>query len=289
MESHSQSVMRGILLISLAVFLISLTDAMMKWLIMDDLHPVQLLAMRTWITLAFFLILLRRQGAARIVGTRWKPQLIRGLIGSLAPVFFFLSLRGLPLAEATALFFCSTFFMVMLSAIFLHEQVGGHRWIAVLFGFTGILLITRPGTELFRIEALYAVLASLSYSIMVVSGRWLTRSDSPLSLVFHFSLALLLVSGVALPWVWVEVTSRTWWIVLVMASLSFIAHLSIAQAFKEAPVSVVAPFEYSAMIWATLLGFAIWGDLPDIFSFFGMAIIVASGLYIVARERLRAC
>jgi drug/metabolite transporter (DMT)-like permease len=258
---------------------------MMKWFVMEDLHPVQLLAVRTWITFTFFVIMLIGQHRKRVISQRWKPQLMRGLAGSLAPIFFFLSLRELPLAEATALFFCSTFFMVILSILFLHEQVGVHRWMAVVIGFSGILLITRPGTELFRIEALYAILASLFYSIMIVSGRWLSRTDSTLSLVFYFNLALLLVTGIALPWLWQAMDAWTWGAVAIMAILTFIAHVWIAQAFKSAPVAIIAPFEYSAMVWATLIGFLVWGDLPDAFSFTGIFIIIGSGLYIIAREQ----
>ncbi len=284
MESDQQDNLRGIILISLAIFAISLSDAMMKWLVMDDTHPLQLLAIRSWITLGFFILLLRSHGDQPFVSQRWKPQLMRGLVGALAPIFFFLSLRALPLAEATALFFCSTFIMVMLSAVFLGEKVGVHRWAAVIVGFSGIILITRPGTELFRVEALYAIISSLFYAIMVVSGRWLSRTDSTLSLVFYFNLALLLIATLGLPWVWQSMDSQAWLATLIMAILTFLAHIGIARAFKTAPVAVIAPFEYSAMLWATLLGFLLWNDLPDWFSFAGIAVIISSGLYIIARE-----
>lgn len=288
MEHLAQHSLRGILYISTAVFILAISDAVVKWLVMGEMHPLQLLAVRTWITLLLFGFLLRSHGREKVISRRWKPQLARGLVGSMAPVFFFLALRNMPLAEATALFFCSTFIMVMLSAFFLHEKVGIHRWLAVFIGFSGILLITRPGTDLFRIEALYVVLAGLFYSIMVVSGRWLSRSDSTLSLVFYFNLALLIVSTVGLPWVWQPQPGQFWMATAVVAVLNFLAHLGIAQAFKTAPVAVIAPFEYSAMVWATLIGFLVWGDLPDMLSFIGIFIIIGSGVYIAVRERRAA-
>jgi drug/metabolite transporter (DMT)-like permease len=286
-EPFGQHSLRGILYISSAVFILAISDALVKWLVMEDMHPLQLLAVRTWITLLLFGFLLRSHGRAKVVSRRWKPQLARGLVGSMAPVFFFLALRNMPLAEATALFFCSTFIMVILSAVFLNEKVGIHRWLAVVVGFSGILLITRPGTDLFRIEAIYVMLAGLFYSIMVVSGRWLSRSDSTLSLVFYFNLALLMVSTISLPWVWQPLANYFWVATAVVAVLNFLAHLGIAQAFKLAPVAVIAPFEYSAMVWATLLGFLIWGDLPDLAGFAGIIVIIGSGVYIAARERRR--
>jgi drug/metabolite transporter (DMT)-like permease len=131
------------------------------------------------------------------------------------------------------------------------------------------------------------MLAGLFYSIMVVSGRWLSRSDSTLSLVFYFNLALLMVSTISLPWVWQPLANYFWVATAVVAVLNFLAHLGIAQAFKLAPVAVIAPFEYSAMVWATLLGFLIWGDLPDLAGFAGIIVIIGSGVYIAARERRR--
>jgi len=261
-------------------------DALAKWLILAGNHPVQLLAVRSWMTLAFFTYLLFYQSGTSIRTPHWGLHLIRGLIGACAPILFFLALKELPLAETTAVFFSASFIMTALSAWFLKEYVGAHRWLAVLVGFCGVLLITRPGAEAFRIEALFVFGASLAYSILVVSGRWLSRTDSVFSLVFYFNLAIAVVCTVPLPWIWQPMTMQTLFGVVVFAALALLGHFGIAQAFKVAPVGVVAPFEYMALIWATLLGFIIWGDLPAQISFLGMFIIISSGLYILHRERL---
>lgn len=253
---------------------------------MQGYHPVQLLAVRSWIIFIFFILIFYRRGIAVVRTTRWRSQLARGLIGTAAPILFFLSLKTLPLAEATALFFSSTFMMTALSSWVLKEPVGLHRWLAVVIGFCGVLLITQPGVETFQFEALYVFGASLAYSILIVSGRWLSQSDSALSLVFYFNLALIIICSTSVLWIWQPMDISIWWGTLGFAILSFLGHLGIAEAFKIAPVGLIAPFEYMALIWATLLGFIIWGDLPTSLTFAGIAVIIASGIYIHHREKL---
>ncbi len=274
----------GILLVSFAIFTISVMDALVKWMVMQDNHPVQLLAVRGWLSVLFFLLLIRLRGPRLVRTTRWRWHLGRGVIGAFAPILFFLSLKTLPLAEATALFFSSTFMMTALSAWFLKEQINAQRWLAVVIGFCGVLLITRPGTEVFRIEALYVFGSSLAYSILVVSGRWLARDDSALTLVFYYNVALTIVCSLPLLWIWQPLADEIWLGILVFSILALLGHLGIAQAFKIAPVALIAPFEYMALVWATLFGYLIWDDLPQALSFVGMLIIIISGLYLVRRE-----
>ncbi len=283
--TRQQHSLRGIVYITLAILGVSISDALVKWMVMEGTHPLQLIAVRGWMTLVFFLILIRYRGIGQLYSTRWKSHIGRGLIGAIAPILFFLSLKTLPLAEATALFFSSTFIMAILSAIFLKEYIGGHRWLAVVVGFIGVLLITRPGAEAFRIEALYVFGSSLAYSILVVSGRYLSRTESITSLVFYFNVALVIVCTLPMPWIWQTMPIEIWLGALGFALIALIGHLGIAQAFKIAPVGVIAPFEYLALVWATLLGFMIWGELPEPLSFAGMFIIIVSGLYILYRER----
>lgn len=278
--------LKGIVLITLAILGLSVMDALVKWMVMQDNHPVQLLAVRGWIILLFFSLLIFQRGTVVVRTSSRRLHLIRGLIGACAPILFFLALKTLPLAEATALFFSSTFMMTGLSAWFLKEPVGFHRWTAVVIGFCGVLMITRPGAEAFRIEALYVFVASLAYAILVVSGRWLTRTDSALSLVFYFNLALVLICTAALPWIWQPMAPQIWLGIVGFAVLALLGHLGIAQAFKIAPIGVIAPFEYMALVWATLLGFLIWQDLPSAYSFAGMLVIIFSGIYILHRERV---
>ena len=275
----------GILLVSLAIFAISVMDALVKWMVMQGNHPVQLLAVRGWLTVLFFMLIISTRGSQLVKTRRWRSHLGRGVIGAFAPILFFLSLKTLPLAEATALFFSSTFMMTALSAWFLREHVGIQRWAAVAVGFCGVLLITRPGGEVFRIEALYVFGSSLAYSILVVSGRWLARDDSALTLVFYYNLALSIVCSIPLLWMWQALSGEIWLAIGVFSVLALLGHLGIAQAFKIAPVALIAPFEYMALVWATLLGYLIWNELPQTLSFVGMFVIFISGLYLVKREK----
>lgn len=282
-----QQALRGVLYMSAAILALSVMDALAKWLVMGELHVFQLLAVRSLMILLVFLLINRVGDGGVIRSARWRVQLLRGMVGAGAPIFFFLSLKVLPLAEATALFFSSTFIMVGLSAWVLKEPVGLHRWLAVLIGFCGVLLITRPGAEVFRIEALYVLLASLSYAVLVVSGRWLSRTEAATSLVFYFNLGLLVVCMPVLPWFWMPMTGQALLAVAAFAGLALLGHIGIAQAFRLAPVGLIAPIEYSALIWATVLGALVFGDWPDGITFAGMAVILAAGVYLLHGERRR--
>ncbi len=272
-------------MIIFGILSLSLMDAVVKWMVMQNHHPIQLLAIRSWMIVLFFVFLMAQRGPGLIKTSRWRSHLGRGLIGTATPILFFLSLKTLPLAEATALFFSTTFVMTALSSWFLKEPVGSHSWATVIIGFIGVLLITNPGSEAFRIEALYVFGASLSYSILIVSGRWLSQSDSVWPLVFYFNIALLLVCNPLPLWLWQPMATEIWLGIVAFAILALMGHFGVTLAFKLAPVGLIAPFEYLALVWATLLGYVIWNDLPNPTGFSGMAVIVSCGIYILWRER----
>lgn len=281
--------LRGIAYIVAGFLAISLMDAVAKWRIMEGLPVVQLLAIRGWLTLPLLLLIEQLHGDSRLTTQRWGAQLLRGLLGGvLTPLLFFSGIKVLPLAEATALVFTSAFVMVVLSGVFLREPVGRHRGLAVAVGFAGVLLITRPGAEIFVLEAAFVLGASVSYAASNVIGRWLSATESTASLVFYLNLAMAVVMTLALPWYWQPLTGTDVIGLLGITVLGLLGHIGIVLAFKSTPVALIAPFEYSALIWATLLGVTVFGDLPDSLSFGGMAVILGSGVYLMLCERNKA-
>jgi len=213
-------------------------------------------------------------------------QLARSVCLVVATVCFFGALRFLPLAEASAITFLAPMFAVFLSMPVLGEKPTRARWIAAIVGFVGILILVRPGAAAFHPAAALLVLAALANALYQLLTRKLPN-DTPYTTLFYSALVGTAVLSLALPVAELpdEVTARDAAFLLVLGVLAGLGHYLLIGAFLAAPASLVAPFTYLQMIWATLWGYAVFGQLPDGFSALGMAIIVASGIGLVWHER----
>ncbi|MCP5366610.1 MAG: DMT family transporter [Hyphomicrobiales bacterium] len=277
----------GILLMAAAMGVLSLMDAVVKGLVTGGAQVPQILAVRGWVILAALVLWLPRMGGAEVLRTR-RPWAITGrtLVACAAPGLFFLSLRDLPLAEATAITFGSVFMVAALSAPLLKEHVGPHRWAAIAVGFLGVLWVTRPGTAAFQPAALLALGAGLCFALMSVSSRWLGGTEPTFRLVFYFNLGTALVYSVMAPFVWQPLSAGELAAIGLVAALALFGHLAVTRAFVIAPVGAVAPMEYTSLVWAALFGYLGFGTLPGVHVIVGSAVIVASGLFLVHRERV---
>jgi len=266
-----------------ALFL-SVMDGAVKWLLSGDIAVVQIIAYRGWMVLCASFLMLPLYGGFKAIKTaRLKGHGIRAAIGCLAPFLFFEGLRHLSLADSVTLFFGSAFLMTAISAIFLGERVGVHRWSAIVIGFVGVIIVTRPG-DAFQTAALLPVGASLCYAIFSVMGRWLSRTESTFSLVFYYNAGLTFFMTCALPFFWKPVELDMVGGIGIVAALALLGHMTMHHAYRLAPISVVAPYEYSALVWAVLLDYYVFDTTPTPVTLIGAGIIVASGLYIVYRE-----
>jgi drug/metabolite transporter (DMT)-like permease len=214
---------------------------------------------------------------------------LRALCSALAFLFFFASVRVLPLADAVAVEFGGPFIVMALSVPILGERVDRGRWMAVVLGFFGMLLIVKPTGGVVRLEALLIILSSVSYAFMMVLTRWMARRSGGEERTFTFlvyTMAVQLVVGVflAAP-LWKTMTSVDLALTLLMGVFALGGQLGVTAAFQRAPASVVAPFEYTALVWATLFGLVIYGDFPGPSVWTGVAVIVGAGLYTILRER----
>jgi drug/metabolite transporter (DMT)-like permease len=231
---------------------------------------------------------------AAISTARPFGHLGRGVMGIMSMFLNFAALARLPLMDATAISFAAPLMTVVLAALMLNEHVRAYRWSAVSLGFLGVLVMLWPyldiggmfyAGEARTVGAICAMIACFTNAGTVIQTRRLTDSETTSAIVFYFSLICALAGLVTLPfgWVmpsWIELTG-----LVMIGVLGGLSHLMLTESYRYAPASVVAPFDYTAMIWAFLFGFALFGELPSAFVFVGAAIVVASGLFIIWRER----
>ena len=276
----------GLAVLGFACF--GVTDALSK-LGLGSMSTAQMLALRSVAVLVLMLPWIQRAGGLRALRTRRpREQAIR--VGcSLASMFcFFEALRHLELATAIALGFVAPLLMTALSVPMLGERVGVHRWSAIAVGFVGALVILRPGPEGVQPAALLCLAAALFWAISMVYARRLSRDDPEIAMMLFQNLAVLLVMGALAPIGWQPVGMREAGLLGFMAVTILVGQWCMFRAFRFAPVGLIAPFQYTELLWATILGFLIWNEFPDLPVWTGAAILIASGLYVIWRERVRA-
>lgn len=281
--------LRGIAAMLLAVGLFSLMDGGLKQLA-SHYPPMQVAALRGLSTLPLVLAWVVATGAVRgLFRVRWPIHLARGVLAVLMLWSFAFALRGMPLAGAYTLFFIAPLVITALSGPMLGERVGPRRWTAIAIGLAGVLVVLRPtGEGLASLPALAVLVAATAYAISAVLVRVAHRTDSTQSLVFWMIVMTAFGAG-ALAWPqWLPLRADDAWVIAGVGIAGFLGQVAITEAFRWGEASVVAPFEYSALAWGLALDLLVWGVLPDGWTFVGAGIIVASGLYLVRRERVHA-
>jgi len=272
-----------------AVAIFSLMDASMKQLT-RVYPPLQVSCLRGLASVPFMLAVVAWRGDWRqLVPVRWTVHVMRGALAVGMLTLFVYSLRTLPLTESYAIFLCAPLIVTALSALLLDEPIGWHRWLAVVVGLLGVVVMLRPSpSHLVSVGAAAALGSALCYSFGAIMIRTLARGESTLSIAFSFVLAVGLTSGLASLPNWQPLQAAHWpWIVLIGVTGS-VGQLLIIQAFRSAPPSVVVPFEYTALLFGLALDWLLWRTLPDPRTWLGGAIVTASGLYVIYREHLRA-
>lgn len=277
----------GVAWMMLAIGLLSLMDALAKAL--SARYPIfELVFFRAALSLPVLLPFLLREGGIRALRSR-RPllQLGRAVAGVTAVTLFFYAVALMPLADAVILGFSAPLMVTALSVPLLREPVGPRRWIAVLIGFIGVAVTVQPGSGLFSPIALLPLGAALAYAFIAIFTRQLTASDGNASIVFWTAIAAMVAGGLSLPFDGVWPALSDWPLLALLGLLGALGQLAMTQAFRLAPVSVIAPFEYSGILWAVGLGWLWFGELPPGSAYAGAAIIAASGLYILRRETRR--
>jgi drug/metabolite transporter (DMT)-like permease len=279
--------LRGILLMIAAVGAFALMDTTAKYL--SRWYPVPLIVWARYASnLLVLLCFLAASGQlARLRTARPGLQLARGLLLALATLLFFTSLSVLPLADANAIAFVMPLFVAALAVPMLGERLEMARLVAILVGLAGALVIVRPGSDLFTPYALLPLGMAVCNALYQILTRKLAGIEHPLtSLVWGAIVGAVLLSALA-PFVWVRPQALAHGaLILTIGVLASIGHFLLIRAYDYANASLLAPYTYTVLVWAMLLGWLVFGDLPDGVSLTGMAIIVLSGLYLAARQRL---
>ena len=265
-----------------AMIIFSVMDGISKVLAVDY-HPLEISCVRSAVTLLVLAPFFARASATLRTSMPWQ-QLGRGLCMTASSVLFIMGLAELPIADATAIGFVSPLLVTALSIPFLGEKVGVRRWSAVLVGFAGVLVIVRPGTGAFNPAALYPLISAATWALGLILTRQMRESQAVLTTIFHTTAIGLVVTGLTMPAVWRMPDLQGWVLLALMGIFSAAGQSLLITALARAPASLVAPFSYSQMLWATLVGYFAFSTVPDAVTWTGAAIIIASGLYTLHRE-----
>jgi drug/metabolite transporter (DMT)-like permease len=216
-------------------------------------------------------------------------HLLRGAMGVAMMASFVYALRTLPLATAYSIFFIAPLLITALSVPFLGERVGPRRWIAIAVGLLGVVVLLRPSGEgMLSLAAVAVLLAALMYAVSAITVQLLARTDSTQAMVVWMMVMMTAGAG-AIAWPhWQAIRADDLWVIAGVGVAGAIGQYAITEAFRLGEASLLAPLEYTALIWGVLLDATLWGVLPDSITWIGAAIIIASGLYLMRRERVHA-
>ena len=277
----------GIALMLAGIAGFAIMDATIKWLV-ADYHVVQVAALRSWFGLPLLCLFALRGGGLERLKTRRPTVHFGRYLMVLGLTFsFFWALSQMKLVDAIAISFAAPIFITALSMPLLRESVGLHRWLAVGIGFVGVLVMLRPGFGVFQWAALVVLLSVGFYALLMITTRAFKNTESSASLMLYPQLGMSLTGILLAPFFWITPDLMDLALFALAGTFGSVGVMCVTHAFRLGPAAVITPFEYSALIWATLLGYLLWDELPDGITLFGAAIVVTSGLYIVYRETIR--
>jgi drug/metabolite transporter (DMT)-like permease len=284
--------LRAVLLMLAAVAVFALMDAGLKTL-STHYPPFQVAALRGASSLPLVLAwALATVGGRALLQARWSLHLLRAVLGIAMMASFVYALRTLPLSTAYSIFFVAPLLITALSVPFLKEYVGPRRWTAIAIGLLGVLVVLRPSGEgvlvggVPSLAGLAVLLAALGYAISAITVRVLARTDSTQAMVVWLMALMALGAGALAAPGWVPLRLEHAWVIAGIGIGGALGQYAITEAFRLGEASLIAPLEYTALVWGVALDLALWGVLPDAVTWLGAGIIVASGLYLLHREKV---
>jgi drug/metabolite transporter (DMT)-like permease len=281
-----QDIQRGILCIVLSTVFLTSQDGMTKWLLQYH-HAGEVMFYRGLLALPLALLLHRMLGhrVKRLRSKRPRLTAYRSVIAVVGSMFVTLSFLYMPLADALAVIFTSPLIITALSGTMLGEEVGWRRWAAVAVGFCGVVLITDPGHGSLSWTIALPLLAALTSAFRDIASRQLGGADPATTTLFWNMVANMVGGALTLPFFGLTLpTEHSLFLLVISSVLVVLAMWLIILAFQLASGSIVAPYRYLSLVWAGLIGYAVWGDIPSETKLLGAAVVAASGLYIWRRE-----
>ena len=286
-SSAQTHTLRGALMIMTAVSMFVVMDSISKYL--SRFYPVPAIV---WARYFFHLLLVvvalgPRLGLGLVRTRRLGAQLVRGLLLASSTVFFVFAIKQMPLAESSSIGFIAPVLVTLMAALILKEKVDFARWLAVAGGFTGVLIIIRPGSGVFTWASALPLASAACFACYQILTRKLANLESPYTSIFYSGLVGSVMMSFALPYVWTMPQSVSHALLfMVIGIIGGFSHLILIKAYDYAPASKLAPFSYTQLIWVLVAGYVVFGDFPDHWSLIGIAVIVASGVYIATHQRL---
>jgi drug/metabolite transporter (DMT)-like permease len=279
--------LRGIALSVAATTVFAASDATAKYLT-ASMPVVEIACIRYIVFVAFAGWLVRTPDLRALWPRSTTLQVVRGLCVVGSAVLFVFGVRSMQIAQASVISFISPLLITVLSIPLLGEVVGARRWAATAAGMLGVVIVARPGPGGFQPAALFGVASSACWALALVITRKMAGTERPATTLLWTAVVGAIVLLVMLPFVFVWPRPWQWGLTLFIGVMSSTGQWLVVQAHRWAPASVLAPFSYTQLLWATLAGWLVFDTLPDEWTLVGAAIIIASGLYTVHRERVRA-
>jgi len=259
-------------------------DLCAKW-ILEIYSLEQFVFLRSIFGLLIFLFFTRIFGGVSALYTqRWRWHLLRTLLATGAMFGFFYGLARMPLVNALTLGFTAPLMVTALSVPLLGEHVGWRRWLGVVFGFAGVLIILRPGSVPVSAAALAVIFGAFCYACLAITARYLSTTESSYALSVYVIVGPLLVAGAVTPGSWIPPSAMGWLFFALAGLCSAIAWVGIIGGYRRASPALLAPIEYTALIGGAIAGYFIWDEVPDRWVVLGALMIIASGLFVVYRE-----
>ena len=278
---------RGIALMLVSVMMFCVMDSLVKWL--GTSYPIhQIVFFRCAVALVPCSVFIWQAGGLRTLHTdRMGMHILRAAVGLGSMGLMFFAYAHMKIADAVAVFFSAPLFLTALSGPLLGERVGLRRWSAVLVGFIGVLVIVNPSSDVLSPGALAALGGALGFAIAMIVVRKLSKTDSVACISFWFTATGTVIGALLIArFGWVTPSWTDLMLLCLVGLIGGIGQQVMTYAFRYGESSVVAPMEYTAMIWVTLIGYVVWQEVPDLRTLLGVAIVIASGLYILYREAL---
>ena len=267
----------------ISVCAFSLMDIIVKW---SEAYPLgQVLFFRGFFGVILYFIIMPKENIKNFYYTR-RPGLhfLRCLSGLIALIAIFIALRNLPLATVVSISFAAPIFTTIFSIFLLSEKVGVFRWLAVIIGFVGILIITEPGFSSFNIYFIYPIIFCLGLSYVAIAIRQLSTTEPVWLISLYFSITITLASLFTLPYGWVMPNFIDLTLLILIGVFGGLANLWLGQSYKLAEVSLVTPLKYLALVFAIGFGYFIWDEVPSLKTLFGAALVIISSIIIFRRE-----
>ena len=254
--------------------------------ISTDLHTFQIVFFRNFFGLLVFLPMFMRYGVQPFKTQHLPRHLLRAGLNIIAMSAFFYALSITPISRVTALAFSAPLFTAVLSVFILKEKIRLHRWSAILFGFVGALIILRPGVIPLDLGSMLVLLSAFAWGITMIVIKILSRTDSAMTITSYVTLLLAIFAlGPAL-WVWrpLDVTTLLWLVAIGITGT--LAQVALAQSLKEGETTAVLPFDFLKLIWVSMIAYWLFGEVADLWTWIGAAVIISSGIYVAHREKI---